>query len=90
MCFEIPIHHTSRSHRELLSTADFALQVKLSDDYAQYDDADEGPLARGDIGTLVEDDGSSKPYKVQSAGGKCWWYKKEAIVKAEVSLSNIG
>ena len=69
-----------------LLTGELVSQVKLSDDYAQYDDADEGPLARGDIGTLVEDDGSGKPYKVRSAGGKCWWYKKEAIVKAEVSF----
>jgi hypothetical protein len=59
------------------------LQVKLSDDFAKYGDADEGPLSLGDIGTLVEDDGSSKPYKVRSAAGKLWWYQKEAIVKVE-------
>ena len=59
-------------------------QVMLSHDYAQYDDADEGPLKPGDIGTLLENDGSSKPYHVQAGSGKTWWYKKEAIVKVEV------
>ncbi len=67
-----------------------ALQVKLSDDYAKYGDADEGPLSPGDIGTLVEDDGSSAPYKVRAASGKTWWYKKEAIVKAEVLFQTLG
>jgi hypothetical protein len=56
----------------------------LSDDYGQYDDADEGPLKPGEIGTLMEDDGSSKPYNVQSSSGKSWWYRKLAIVKFEV------
>jgi hypothetical protein len=64
-------------------TAALAPQVKLSDDFAKHGDASEGPLSRGDIGTLVEDDGSSKPYKVRSAAGKLWWYQKEAIVKVE-------
>ena len=63
--------------------AALALQVKLSDDFAKHGDADKGPLSLGDIGTLVEDDGSSKPYKVRSADGKSWWYRKEAIVKVE-------
>jgi hypothetical protein len=56
----------------------------LSDDYAQYDDADEGPLKPGDIGTLLEDDGSSTPYHVQAASGETWWYKKAAITKYQV------
>ncbi len=60
------------------------LQVMLSDDYAQYGDADEGPLKPGDIGTLLEDDGSSTPYNVQTASGDTWWYKKKAIVKFKV------
>ncbi len=58
--------------------------MKLSDDFSLYDDADGGPLKPGDIGTLLEYDGSSKPYNVQSASGKSWWYKKQAIVKFEV------
>jgi hypothetical protein len=64
-------------------SAVLAPQVKLSDDFAKHDDADSGPLSLGDIGTLVEDDMSSKPYKVRSADGKTWWYRKEAIVNAE-------
>ncbi len=62
--------------------------MKLSDDFAKHGDANEGPLSQGDIGTLVEDDGSRKPYRVQSASGKTWWYKKEAIVKAEVHFQS--
>ena len=65
-------------------TAALAPQVKLSDDFAEHGDADEGPLSPGDTGTLVEDDGSGKPYRVRAASGKTWWYKKAAIVKAEV------
>ena len=64
--------------------AEKALQVKLSDDFAKHGDASEGPLAPGDIGTLVEDDGTSAPYKIRSASGKTWWYRKEAVVKVEV------
>jgi hypothetical protein len=62
------------------------LQVKLSDDFAKHGDADEGPLTPGEIGTLVEDDGSNVPYNVRAASGKTWWYRREAIVKAEVCL----
>ncbi len=60
------------------------MQVRLSYDFAQYDDASEGPLKPGDIGTLLEDDKSSKPYHVLSASGKSWWYKKKAIIKYKV------
>ena len=60
------------------------MQVTLSDDFAQHDDAAEGPLKPGEFGTLLENDKSSKPYHVQSASGKSWWYKKQAIIKYKV------
>jgi hypothetical protein len=34
----------------------------------------------------VEDDGSNVPYNVRAESGKTWWYRREAIVKAEVCL----
>ena len=33
----------------------------------------------GDIGTLITDDGSGKPWKVEASNGATWWYKREAI-----------
>ncbi len=38
--------------------------VKLTVDFAQYDDAKSGPLGPGDIGRVVKTDESSQPYKV--------------------------
>ena len=36
----------------------------------------------GDIGTVVEDDGSSKPFRVKASSGSTWWYTAAAIEKA--------
>jgi hypothetical protein len=33
----------------------------------------------GDVGTLITDDGSGKPLKVEASNGTTWWYKREAI-----------
>eukprot|EP00002_Diphylleia_rotans_P018099 TRINITY_DN3506_c0_g1_i4.p1 TRINITY_DN3506_c0_g1~~TRINITY_DN3506_c0_g1_i4.p1 ORF type:complete len:1850 (+),score=318.73 TRINITY_DN3506_c0_g1_i4:3274-8823(+) len=54
--------------------------VKLSDDYKQCDDASGGPLQPGDVGVVLQDDKSSKPYQVKSSTGKTWWYTKDALV----------
>jgi hypothetical protein len=56
----------------------------LSPGYEQYSDASGGPLKQGEVGTLVEDDGSGKPYRVEAPNGKMWWYQKEALVAAQV------
>jgi hypothetical protein len=40
-----------------------------------------GPLANGRVGTLVEDDGSSVPYKCEF-GGETYWYTAADVVKA--------
>ena len=56
-------------------------RVQLAPGYASHSDAAGGPLTPGDIGTLIEDDKSSKPYKVEY-GGKTYWYEKPALVVA--------
>jgi hypothetical protein len=43
----------------------------------------EGPLSPGDIGEVLEDDMSSKPYKVIARTGASksreWWYHEAAL-----------
>jgi hypothetical protein len=34
----------------------------------------------------MEDDGSGKPYRVDAADGKTWWYQTEALEAAQVKL----
>jgi hypothetical protein len=58
----------------------------LSPGYEQYSDASGGPLKQGEVGTLVEDDGGGKPYRVEAPNGKMWWYQKEALVAAQVEF----
>ena len=58
-------------------------KVKLAQDYASRSDASGGPLKPGDIGTLIEDDKSSKPFQVEF-NGKKWWYDRLAL---EVAFS---
>ena len=56
--------------------------VKLADDYESYSDAGKGPLKPGDIGRLLEDDGTSRPFNVEFHG-KRWWYDRPALVAVE-------
>jgi hypothetical protein len=58
--------------------------VVLSANYVPLSDASSGPLKPGDVGTLVQDDGSSKPYKVEF-NGTTWWYAKQALVEHSMS-----
>jgi len=53
--------------------------VMLSPAYQECGDASEGPLTPGDVGKVVEDDGSSKPLLV-AVEGRRWWYSREALV----------
>jgi len=55
--------------------------VILRPDYKDQCDAARGPLNAGDIGELVKDDGSGKPYQVRF-NGVVWWYKALALCKA--------
>ena len=53
-------------------------KVVLTADYAAYADATDGPLHPGDVGTVIKDDSSSKPFKVEF-NGKTWWYERGAL-----------
>ena len=55
-------------------------QVRLTSDFASHGDASGGPLAVGATGVLVQDDASTKPFKVK-VGDREWWYKEGAIEK---------
>jgi hypothetical protein len=57
-------------------------KVRLSPSYESCSDAKGGPLQLPDIGTLVEDDKSSKPFQVEFQGKK-WWYDREALLVAD-------
>jgi hypothetical protein len=59
-------------------------RVTLARDYADYDDAESGPLKPGDVGTIVavDEDDDEKRYRVKADNGKKWWYHKDAIVLA--------
>jgi hypothetical protein len=45
--------------------------------------AGEGPLVPGASGTLVCDDASDQPFQVQTADGRRWWYRAEAVRLAD-------
>ena len=62
-------------------------KVMLSKDYDQFSDASGGPLKPGDVGTLVEDDRSAKPFKVEFKG-KAWWYDRQALLVADAANSS--
>jgi len=53
--------------------------VVLSPGYLVCDDAAKGPMKPGDVGQIMEDDGSGKPLKVIFEGNG-WWYTREALV----------
>ena len=55
--------------------------VVLMPDFASYGDAKSGPLTPGVAGKLIEDDGTSKPYRVKTTDGRTWWYKAKAITR---------
>lgn len=57
-------------------------QVQLSHDYTDFSDATQGPLRPGDVGVVVTDDRSSKPFEVRAACGRKWWYEAGALVAA--------
>lgn len=55
--------------------------MKLSPTYSKYSDASDGPLQPGDVGRLLENDHSNKPYLVEAPDGRQWWYEYKALVK---------
>ena len=58
-------------------------KVILSNIYKECQDAADGPLKPGDVGTIVEDDASDKPYRVSAENGDEWWYVKRALTLAK-------
>ena len=42
----------------------------------------EGTLQIGDVGVVLEDDGSERPYNVRSPSGDTYWYKEGDLVRA--------
>ena len=63
-------------------------RVMLSAIFDDCDDASGGPLEPGDIGVILTDDGSGKPFKVQKEGGDTsWWYTKAALRLADVNVA---
>jgi hypothetical protein len=75
-------HHGDDDHDGALLAV--GCGVQLAPDFEEYSDAKEGPLKPGDIGVLIEDDGSSKPFRVEF-DGKRWWYDRSALRVAELS-----
>ena len=63
------------------SPADHAVgtEVVLRTGYGRVTDAAVGPLKPGDVGTVVECDGSATPYRVRAADGAEWWYRRRAV-----------
>jgi hypothetical protein len=63
--------------------------VMVSSGYASCGDAKGGPLVPGDVGILVKDDNSSKPFQVKAQTGSkigaTWWYAENAVTRANVT-----
>jgi hypothetical protein len=61
-------------------------RVCLSPNYRSYGDAAEGPLQPGQEGVVVQDDQSSKPFKVRADhNDKMWWYVEGALMLASAT-----
>lgn len=55
--------------------------VMLSRDYEGLGDAKDGPMRPGDSGVIVQEDGSSVPFRVRAdRDGRSWWYPASALV----------
>ena len=61
--------------------------VQLALGYRQCSDAGRGPLRPGEIGHVMVDDQSGKPYRVRTPSGATWWYTSEALVAADPARS---
>jgi hypothetical protein len=70
-----------------IQSFDVGCKVQLSSDYHLHGDAAGGPLKPGDVGILVKDDGSSKPFCVEFHG-KRWWYERSALQVADTADSS--
>jgi hypothetical protein len=66
-------------------------KVVLVPGYESMEDASGGPLQPGDVGEVIEDDNSGKPFHVRAISGaskgSTWWYVKSALANAPNSPS---
>ena len=53
-------------------------KVVLVSNYQTFSDSAEGPLKPGDVGIVVENDKSYKPFKIEF-NDKTWWYDEKAV-----------
>lgn len=79
----LPVFRAAVSNEQRFSVGD---SVVLSPDYRACSDACGGPMSPGDVGKVVQDDQSSKPYEVLFKGRK-WWYEAAALRRAEAKTS---
>eukprot|EP00002_Diphylleia_rotans_P006818 TRINITY_DN1622_c0_g2_i1.p1 TRINITY_DN1622_c0_g2~~TRINITY_DN1622_c0_g2_i1.p1 ORF type:complete len:677 (+),score=123.00 TRINITY_DN1622_c0_g2_i1:93-2123(+) len=73
---------TPKSQRSKQGRLSEGASVILSSKYESCSDARQGPLKPGDVGTIVKDDNSSKPFQVKAANGTTWWYESDALEAA--------
>ncbi len=59
-------------------------RVTVTADYKNHGDAAGGPLVPGQVGVIVQDDQSGKPFQVTHGTTK-WWYAEQALQKCEES-----
>ncbi len=57
--------------------------VRLSISYRKWGDAAGGPLRPGDVGIVMENDKTDKPYRVQAPNSSQYWYVKQAVVQVQ-------
>jgi len=55
-------------------------KVVLVPNYQTFSDSSEGPLKPNDVGIVVENDNSYKPFKVEF-NNKTWWYDEKSVKK---------
>ena len=67
-----------------INNLDFSNDIKEGDkvvlvsNYKTFSDSAEGPLKLGDVGIVMENDKSYKPFKIEF-NDKTWWYDEKAV-----------
>ena len=74
----MPESETMRDDYIFTSSLKEGDQVVLVSGYINFSGADEGPLKPGDIGIIIENDRSYKPFKIEF-NEKTWWYDEKSI-----------
>ena len=61
------------------SSISVGCDVRLTENFHDFGDAGGGPLRPGEVGKVIQDDGSSIPYQVQTSQGRTFWYRAGAL-----------